>query len=80
MSGLVKYSLLYFLLTFFMQNIFACAQRAAYKGFADSIRLLLFLDVNRGRRDKEGNFHQIVYCFFNFFLSGIIYDDFLLCK
>ncbi|KAG9156665.1 hypothetical protein Leryth_006624 [Lithospermum erythrorhizon] len=27
---------------------------AAYKGFADSIRLLLFLDADRGRQDKEG--------------------------
>ncbi|KAF7806456.1 Protein S-acyltransferase 24 [Senna tora] len=27
---------------------------AAYKGFADCIRLLLFLDAYRGRRDKEG--------------------------
>ncbi|CAH1449139.1 unnamed protein product [Lactuca virosa] len=27
---------------------------AAYKGFADSIRLLLFLDAYRGRPDKEG--------------------------
>ncbi|KAH1057385.1 hypothetical protein J1N35_035450 [Gossypium stocksii] len=27
---------------------------AAYKGFADCIRLLLFLDGHRGRQDKEG--------------------------
>lgn len=27
---------------------------AAYKGFADSIRLLLFMDAYRGRQDKEG--------------------------
>uniref|UniRef100_A0A6M2F5D0 S-acyltransferase n=1 Tax=Populus davidiana TaxID=266767 RepID=A0A6M2F5D0_9ROSI len=27
---------------------------AAYKGFADSIRLLLFLDSYRGRQDREG--------------------------
>ncbi|XP_027368906.1 protein S-acyltransferase 24 isoform X2 [Abrus precatorius] len=27
---------------------------AAYKGFADCIRLLLFLDAHRGRQDKEG--------------------------
>ncbi|KAL8197667.1 hypothetical protein R6Q57_024315 [Mikania cordata] len=27
---------------------------AAYKGFADSIHLLLFLDAHRGRQDKEG--------------------------
>ncbi|KAM6553279.1 hypothetical protein CsatB_014041 [Cannabis sativa] len=27
---------------------------AAYKGFADSIRLLLFLDAHRARQDKEG--------------------------
>ncbi|KAF2600997.1 hypothetical protein F2Q68_00007586 [Brassica cretica] len=31
-----------------------CTGRAAYKGFADSIRLLLFLDAYRGRQDKEG--------------------------
>lgn len=28
--------------------------RAAYKGFADCIRLLLFLDAYRARQDKEG--------------------------
>nr|KJB64639.1 hypothetical protein B456_010G059000 [Gossypium raimondii] len=28
--------------------------RAAYKGFSDCIRLLLFLDAHRGRQDKEG--------------------------
>jgi hypothetical protein len=28
--------------------------RAAYKGFADTIRLLLFLGAYRGRQDKEG--------------------------
>ena len=35
---------------------FSCFEkfRAAYKGFADSIRLLLFLDAYRGRQDKEG--------------------------
>ncbi|KAK8597924.1 hypothetical protein V6N13_095318 [Hibiscus sabdariffa] len=27
---------------------------AAYKGFTDSVRLLLFLDAHRGRQDKEG--------------------------
>ncbi|KAL2926784.1 putative protein S-acyltransferase 23 [Bienertia sinuspersici] len=27
---------------------------AAYKGFADTIRLLLFRDANQGRQDKEG--------------------------
>ncbi|KAI5679630.1 hypothetical protein M9H77_00857 [Catharanthus roseus] len=31
-----------------------CNCRAAYKGFADCIRLLLFLDAYRGRQDKEG--------------------------
>ena len=30
--------------------------RAAYKGFADCIRLLLFLDAYRGRQDKEGKY------------------------
>lgn len=28
--------------------------RAAYKGFADTIRLLLFRDACQGRQDKEG--------------------------
>lgn len=38
--------------------------RAAYKGFADSVRLLLFLDAHRGRQDKEGKFSiiQIISC------------------
>ncbi|KAM0052438.1 putative protein S-acyltransferase [Helianthus debilis subsp. tardiflorus] len=29
--------------------------RAAYKGFANTIRLLLFWDVFQGKQDKEGN-------------------------
>ena len=28
--------------------------RAAYKGFADTIRLLLFRDASEGKQDKEG--------------------------
>lgn len=28
--------------------------RAAYKGFPECIRLLLFLDTDRVRQDKEG--------------------------
>lgn len=36
--------------------------RAAYKGFADSIRLLLFLDAYRGRQDKEGTVFYIFIC------------------
>lgn len=28
--------------------------RAAYKGFADTIRLLLFWDAFQGKQDKEG--------------------------
>lgn len=28
--------------------------RAAYKGFADTVRLLLFRDASQGRQDKEG--------------------------
>lgn len=32
-----------------MENI-----RAAYKGFADTIRLLLFWDAFQGKQDKEG--------------------------
>lgn len=28
--------------------------RAAYKGFADTVRLLLFRDASQARQDKEG--------------------------
>lgn len=28
--------------------------RAAYKGFADTVRLLLFRDSSQGKQDKEG--------------------------
>nr|KAJ0191333.1 hypothetical protein LSAT_V11C800413880 [Lactuca sativa] len=35
-------------------RVFTSFCRAAYKGFADCIRLLLFLDAYRGRQDKEG--------------------------
>lgn len=28
--------------------------RAAYKGFADTVRLLLFRDAAQARQDKEG--------------------------
>ena len=34
--------------------------RAAYKGFADTIRLLLFLGAYRARQDKEG-MHWIIF-------------------
>ncbi|KAL2926791.1 putative protein S-acyltransferase 23 [Bienertia sinuspersici] len=33
---------------------------AAYKGFADTIRLLLFRDANQGRQDKEGNKQELL--------------------
>lgn len=36
--------------------------RAAYKGFADSVRLLLFLDAHRSCQDKEGKFFYILSC------------------
>lgn len=38
----------------FLFSFYILPCRAAYKGFADSIRLLLFLDAYRGRQDKEG--------------------------
>jgi len=42
-----------FLLTYLYIYIHATC-RAAYKGFADTIRLLLFLGAYRARQDKEG--------------------------
>ena len=36
--------------------------RAAYKGFADTIRLLLFRDANQARQDKEGML--LIICFY----------------
>lgn len=35
--------------------------RAAYKGFSDCVRLLLFLDAYRGRQDKEGMLHVTMF-------------------
>lgn len=59
------------------QNVFCCnisffflGFRAAYKGFADCIRLLLFLDAYRGRQDKEGKYHLC---------SIVVYVIHLLC-
>lgn len=34
--------------------------RAAYKGFADTIRLLLFRDSDQGRQDKDGRQHFLI--------------------
>lgn len=34
--------------------LFMFAIRAAYKGFSDTVRLLLFRDACQGRQDKEG--------------------------
>ncbi|KAI6687078.1 hypothetical protein NL676_023906 [Syzygium grande] len=34
--------------------VFALLFRATYKGYADTIRLLLFTDASQGRQDKEG--------------------------
>lgn len=47
-------------------NSFPGKFRAAYKGFADCIRLLLFLDAYRGRQDKEGkpNLFLLLFCFY----------------
>lgn len=38
-------------------NLYFANIRAAYKGFGDCIRLLLFLDAHRTRQDKEGIHH-----------------------
>lgn len=35
--------------------------RAAYKGYPDCVRLLLFMDADRSRQDKEGMFFVPVY-------------------
>lgn len=42
-----------FLFTLFLE-ILLLMTRAAYKGFADTIRLLLFRDASQGRQDKDG--------------------------
>lgn len=34
--------------------------RAAYKGHADTVRLLLFRGANQGRQDKDGNLQLLV--------------------
>lgn len=36
----------------------ASLSRAAYKGFADTIRLLLFRDADQRRQDKDGTVTQ----------------------
>jgi hypothetical protein len=41
-------------------NLYFANCRAAYKGFGDCIRLLLFLDAHRTRQDKEGLNHVSV--------------------
>lgn len=35
-------------------DLLVLMDRAAYKGFADTIRLLLFRDASQGRQDKDG--------------------------
>lgn len=48
-------SLLFFLRVFQTQiDPMLLPTRAAYKGFADTIRLLLFRDACQGGQDKEG--------------------------
>ena len=39
--------------TWFLE-LFILITRAAYKGFADTIRLLLFRDASQVRQDKDG--------------------------
>lgn len=45
--------------------------RAAYKGFSDCIRLLLFMDAHLGRADKEGEFAQVLEFFTSLSLCEI---------
>lgn len=51
---------------YLLVNLFPEKFRAAYKGFADCIRLLLFLDAYRGRQDKEGK--PIIFLQLSFFV------------
>lgn len=44
--------------------------RAAYKGFADTIRLLLFRDASQGRQDKEGIF--VHYLMFKYYINKLM--------
>ena len=44
--------------------------RAAYKGFADTIRLLLFRDASQGKQDKEGIFARKLRFFLIFSLAS----------
>ncbi|KAI3786261.1 hypothetical protein L1987_39822 [Smallanthus sonchifolius] len=39
---------------------YRCSTRAAYKGFADTIRLLLFWDAFQGKQDKEGTKQELM--------------------
>ncbi len=58
--------------------------RAAYKGFSDCIRLLLFMDAHLGRADKEGEFAQVLEFFTSLSLCEIswftVTHQELLCK
>jgi hypothetical protein len=58
--------------------------RAAYKGFSDCIRLLLFMDAHLGRADKEGRFAQVSEFFTSLSLCEIswftVTHQELLCK
>jgi len=47
--------------------------RAAYQGFADTIRLLLFRDACQGRQDKDGMASQRLISNTFFISSPIMY-------
>lgn len=47
--------------------IIILSTRAAYKGFVDTVRLLLFRDASQGRQDKEG-------------IANVLYDAYMLSK
>lgn len=61
--------------------------RAAYKGFADTVRLLLFRDASQGRQDKEGILNVHIHCVLvslivqlNFYCSRLCNVSNCLCK
>lgn len=59
---------------FFFNDMF----RAAYKGFADTVRLLLFWNACQGRQDKEGTLWMDFDCLFSISHWVIIYIYFML--
>ena len=83
-SLLSKVSLLFFSTWFLFETsihwivyIFYNIYRAAYKGNADTIRLLLFMDANQVRQDKNGTY-SFLWCLTASF--GYFICRFVLCQ